>query len=174
EFQRYRVRVKALLETPRARAALMLGGIIWRIAMEFMAPDAIRLVMNGPSDEVARHGNPFRANAGPPYYDDALTEWEEDFICGLYPVSTQGSTQSKKCSWFPLRNAWESGSLYHGEWSSRAEHWFRHQMDDILSGAGTPRDMQAWKNHLGMLKQHSKPVQGRIRDKATEFLKDPL
>ncbi|KAI1796527.1 hypothetical protein LXA43DRAFT_841664, partial [Ganoderma leucocontextum] len=89
EFQCYRVRVKRFLESPRrARAAVMTGGILWRIAMEFMAPDVFRLVMNGPSDEVARHGKPFVADAGPPYYDDVLTESEEDFISGMYTVST--------------------------------------------------------------------------------------
>ncbi|KAI1793220.1 hypothetical protein LXA43DRAFT_1059934 [Ganoderma leucocontextum] len=49
KFQCYRVRVKWFLESPRrARAAVMTGGILWRIAMEFVAPDVFQLVMSGP------------------------------------------------------------------------------------------------------------------------------
>ena len=67
----------------------MQGGIVWRIVMEVLASDAIKLVMTGPSSHVVRFGKAFLRDGGPPYHDDALTAVEEDFICGVYYVPTQ-------------------------------------------------------------------------------------
>ncbi|PIL32683.1 hypothetical protein GSI_05388 [Ganoderma sinense ZZ0214-1] len=57
--------------------------------MEVLAWDAIQLVMNGPSSEVRIYGRPFRSDdPNWTYFDDALTELEEDLICGMYLVQT--------------------------------------------------------------------------------------
>ena len=70
----------------------MQGGIVWRIAMEVLAHHAVDLVMAGPSDEVKTHGKPFYQDGGPPYFDDCLTDFEEEFICGMYSVPTESRT----------------------------------------------------------------------------------
>ncbi|KAM5536163.1 hypothetical protein V8D89_010173, partial [Ganoderma adspersum] len=89
EFQHYRVRLKKFLEGLRAQAAVMQGGIVWRIAMEVLASDVIKLVMTGLSSHIVRFGKAFSRDGELPYHDDALTAIKEDFICGAYNVQMQ-------------------------------------------------------------------------------------
>ena len=70
----------SLLSRPHARAALMMGGIVWRLACESVAPGAVLL---GPSDDaVAFQTRSIVA------WDDMLSEDELNVICGVYRVYT--------------------------------------------------------------------------------------
>lgn len=60
------------------------GGILWRITKDLLSfSDAL----NGP---LARYSGMFTATDtnGNEYVDDALTEEETDFLCGLYTKCT--------------------------------------------------------------------------------------
>jgi hypothetical protein len=86
DYEAYENARDAFLRSPRARAALLKGGIVWRLAMEFIEPG---LVLAGPSDDALVCGQPFRPTAGDlEYWDDELTVDELDLICGVYRVRT--------------------------------------------------------------------------------------
>jgi hypothetical protein len=84
DFDSYVAERKQLLATPRARAALLQGGIVGRLAKEQLDVDSVAF---GPSSSVTA----FRLgcsvedkDAGVTYWDDGLTSDELAVICGLY------------------------------------------------------------------------------------------
>lgn len=85
-----------LMDSSRARAALMTGGIVWRLAMEFIGEDGLKSVLEGPSDRVSQNifstcrGKTASDNAPERFawWDDSLTNKEMDLICGTYKVYT--------------------------------------------------------------------------------------
>ena len=82
DFDSYVAERKQLLATPRARAAILQGGIVGRLAKEHLEVDS---VMFGPSSSVTTHrlGYSFEAS-GITYWDDGLSGDELAVICGLY------------------------------------------------------------------------------------------
>lgn len=88
DFQASLLQTKYLLQTLPGRAALLLGGIIGRVAREFLQPYE---VLDGPSVEAtfARNGLRVDAKDGEnEYWDDDLTEQEMAIICGTYIMYT--------------------------------------------------------------------------------------
>jgi hypothetical protein len=81
----YENELDRLFQYPHARAALLEGGIVWRLAMEHIeAQDAL----NGPSDSAHDFGEVFTLSDGTKFMDDCLVDTERDFICGTYIVYT--------------------------------------------------------------------------------------
>jgi hypothetical protein len=69
-----------------AHAALMQGGIAWRLVQDHLTPDDI---LAGPTAGVYHHGHPLLTSPdGHALWDDDLSEDELDLICGVYKVST--------------------------------------------------------------------------------------
>ena len=85
DYAVYRASLASFLRRPHARAALLKGGIIWRLAREFLDNEA---VLMGPSEH-ALHGilGTFTCD-GAKFCDDQLTEGEMDLISGVYKVYT--------------------------------------------------------------------------------------
>ena len=81
DFYVWEGRVRSLLRGSRGRAALMKGGIIWRIAMEVLSEEAVLL---GPSDDINVTYTLCIADIN--YADDDLTSDELELICGVYKV----------------------------------------------------------------------------------------
>ena len=85
DFNAYEQERAALLKDPRiARAALLRGGIVWRLAVATMSFDD---VLQGPTiaATVFRRGNIFRtADGSVDLCDDGLSQAELDVICGLH------------------------------------------------------------------------------------------
>jgi hypothetical protein len=76
---------EALLRNPRiARAALMKGGIIWRLIVASTSPDDI---LSGPSAAISLHNLGLalgESNNGHHLWDDIVSNEELDQICGTY------------------------------------------------------------------------------------------
>ena len=79
---------QSVLTSPQGRAALLRGGIVGRIAKEFLSIDG---VLGGPSVEVTAHRVGYLALPGRDnrrFCDDELTENEIAIICGTYSLYT--------------------------------------------------------------------------------------
>lgn len=88
-YTAYTSRRDRFLMGPRGRAAAKMGGIVWRLAMEAMNPNA---VLAGPSDESIETGHIYKFSAGnTSYYDDELSAEELRLICGVYEMETGAS-----------------------------------------------------------------------------------
>ena len=86
DYAAYERRRDRLLSS-RGRAALLMGGIVARLAREAVSFDD---VCNGPSDRVFWDGTVLFNERSPSsgYWDDSLTPDELDIICGVYKVAT--------------------------------------------------------------------------------------
>ena len=90
EYHYYEHVRKQFCNLPHGRAALLRGGIIWRLALESIGTSAAEvLAFNGPSQEVHQRGIPVQdPDTSVTIWDDNLTEAEMDLICGVYTVHT--------------------------------------------------------------------------------------
>jgi len=70
---------------PHARAALLEGGIVWRLAKECLD---VQLAVNGPSDFANDFGDVVRLPDGTELVDDSFAIDARDLICGTYIVYT--------------------------------------------------------------------------------------
>lgn len=73
------------MNRPRARAAFLHGGLIWRLALHSLGFDHLPSVLDGISPEAVPFGLLLCSN-NHTYYDDGLSEEEIDFMCGTYYV----------------------------------------------------------------------------------------
>ena len=88
DYKAYESSARDLLREPRGRAAVLRGGIVWRIAVELLGEDAIRDAIQGPSADVWKLGREISVGRGDPWYEDMLSESELDVISGVYKVYT--------------------------------------------------------------------------------------
>jgi hypothetical protein len=161
DYEAYENARDAFLRSPRGRAALLKGGIVWRLAMEFLEPG---LVLAGPSDDALVCGQSFRPIAGnPDYYDDYLKPDELDLICGVYQVrtgilnlrilwflvayrktSTGYGDQVSHLSWWPKHATWEKSQFNVGYWTRFAEEWFQRRLAEIRSNNAQCKTAAQW------------------------------
>ncbi|KAG1769976.1 hypothetical protein EV702DRAFT_1202643 [Suillus placidus] len=73
------------MNQPRARAALLHGGLVWRLALHSLGFDVLPSVLDGISREAVPFGLMLDVNSQT-YFDDELSEEEVDFMCGTYYV----------------------------------------------------------------------------------------
>ncbi|KAF9000164.1 hypothetical protein BDQ17DRAFT_1245869 [Cyathus striatus] len=126
DYASYLQRHAAFLSSPRGRAALLMGGIVGRLACEHMSLDG---VLQGPSSAVTNQhiGVKYVNRSGLEFCDDALTEDKMDIICGAYHCYTGKRNQIAVCSWWPLPKHWrkDSNGLNWGYWTPWNEVWYR-------------------------------------------------
>ncbi|KAI0373836.1 hypothetical protein BV20DRAFT_937080 [Pilatotrama ljubarskyi] len=160
EYQAYEERAFEILSQPKARSAVLSGGILWRIAMEVTSGRLEELALNGPSSDVYRWGATYRPERGDDYYDDALSELETDIVCGVYKVFTNASCrQTQDLSWWPKPNVWEKSDLHTGYWTPYCEHWFQTLLSKYRCGEEQPRNAGRWRDTL----RHAKRA-GKLRE----------
>ena len=85
EYTAYETRRDKFLTEPHARAAILAGGIVWRLALESLPIDT---PFSGPSERAYTHGLVLNSPDLGKVCDDALTTEEMDLICGVYKVYT--------------------------------------------------------------------------------------
>ena len=84
DYRAYEYRLRCTLPTAKWRAALLHGGVVWRIALEMLAEDPKALIHEGPDRLMAHLGKCFRPPRGDDWYDDSLETEDLDLICGVY------------------------------------------------------------------------------------------
>ncbi|KAG2739436.1 hypothetical protein P692DRAFT_201729657 [Suillus brevipes Sb2] len=125
------------MNQPRARAALLHGGLIWRLALHSLGFDVLPSVLDGISPEAVPFGLMLSIN-DQTYFDDELSQEEIDFMCGTYYVQTNDGNM-EIASWWPRPQAWAVSGLNVGFWSSRCESWFQSRLDNIRQGVSRER-----------------------------------
>ena len=88
-YEAYEARLAEFFQDHRhARAALLAGGIVWRLAMEYLGPED---ALWGPSDSTY-YAYETTSESGDTFVDDDLTAAEMDLICGVYYVYNDKGT----------------------------------------------------------------------------------
>ncbi|KAI0740369.1 hypothetical protein C8Q76DRAFT_590759, partial [Earliella scabrosa] len=141
EYRAYEEWARALLIKPRVRAAILHGGVVWRIALELLGLDAIGRTTAGPSEECHVYGHEFLApSRQDPLYDDQLMLNELSVICGVYCIPNRENLGNHNvlALWWPSRTHWDKCLHNHGFWTANNEVWFRNRLDMIRSNEARP------------------------------------
>ncbi|KIM34860.1 hypothetical protein M413DRAFT_14867 [Hebeloma cylindrosporum] len=159
DFDLYVHRRDSLLRSPRGRAALLKGGIVWRLAVGIIGIDEC---LEGPSIETVVHRRGLIHPTADPdldLCDDDLSLPELDLICGVYECMTGIPGQTSIKSWFPLHSTWTTAACLHF-WSARNHFEFERRTNEILGG-GQPLTATQWaqrlkaNSHTRRLKSHN-------------------
>ncbi|KAF8153043.1 hypothetical protein B0H34DRAFT_861250 [Crassisporium funariophilum] len=141
---------RSVLSSPQGRAALLQGGIVGRIAREYVSKDG---VLSGPSIEVTAHRVGYLVPSGDnniKFCDDQLTANEVAIICGTYSLHTPYKGQVAVWTWFPPPEAWVHNrtGCHWLDWTERCEDIFQRILTGIHDGTGRPRSTTQWLTHL--------------------------
>ncbi|PBK72833.1 hypothetical protein ARMSODRAFT_701998 [Armillaria solidipes] len=141
DYISYVRRRAALLRDPVvASAALMHGGIIWRLAMEHI--DDFSVVLRRPTDDILCYGKCHkvtvlgREEREIHMWEESLSESQMDVICGVYKVynrSPNGYSLTQDISWFPKDGSFKTSALNVGFWTADTEQWYTRRVDMYLS-----------------------------------------
>ncbi|KAJ3528941.1 hypothetical protein NMY22_g9201 [Coprinellus aureogranulatus] len=145
DYQEYVRCRRRLLDGPAGRAAVKMGGIIWRLATEDVG---IRDVLSGmPSEEVLCGQRIIRRETGGGFLVDYGLNLDEIMaICGEYEVGIDEGSQKGRLSWWPPPDLWEE---FHGcnGWSSFAEAFFKSRTAEIEKNF-RPIARSSWRKRL--------------------------
>ncbi|PPR01417.1 hypothetical protein CVT24_006210 [Panaeolus cyanescens] len=148
DFIAYQEVCHSILSGPRGRAALMAGGIVARIAQDYLPLGGVK---SGPSLCVTQQACGISSTDGEATYsDDALTVDELDCICGLYSVYTGCGAQETRKSWWPLHNLWINPHMGEnfGYWTEGNERWYQNRLKEIEAGLAKPLTSSEWRKFL--------------------------
>lgn len=181
DYDAYVAQRQTFLSSPRGRAALTCGGIVWRLAINTMSIDQTLL---GPSIAARVHRNGLCIEdsqvPGGCLCDDTLTEDELTVICGAYTCYTgmycilcfilrlthflpgHGEQTARK-SWWPIPLQFESKSsgVYYGHWTMHTETLYSEWLAKIETGNWQPKTATEWRpklkgrSHTRVLRQAS-------------------
>lgn len=156
DFNAYERRRAHMLEDRRiARACLMAGGILWRLAMQTLGFD---VVLEGPTTAATLHQQGVMLSVGDgAMWDDGLSETEANLICGLFRFKS-GDIIDGHISYWPQHALWVQHSPY-GRWCDELEAWFLGVLAKYQSGEGKPRMGRVWKQWI----RPSKDIRGAIK-----------
>lgn len=172
DYEFYKQDIAALLKQRHGRAALLGGGLLWRIAKDILS---FSEALEGPVARYPAGQTMFSAvdSKGTEYVDDELTQDERNLLCRLYikftgecnskvncstfsciPTIPGYGDQQTKVSWFPLAETWEEGGLHQIRWSSQNEEWFTKHIASVGKGDATskPLGLKNWHDNLRGLK----------------------
>ncbi|PPQ84886.1 hypothetical protein CVT26_008733 [Gymnopilus dilepis] len=148
DYDAYVLQRDTLLQIPRvARAALLSGGILWRLATQALTFDT---VLQGPTANSTSHrhgyvqvikGNDMELR------DDGLTDEEIEILIGLYFCETGSGNQTSQASWWPQPSTWKS-KISHGRWTIFNENFFQERETKILEGTAHPLIASDWGKQL--------------------------
>ncbi|KAI0713029.1 hypothetical protein C8T65DRAFT_574267 [Cerioporus squamosus] len=153
DYLAYEDRVRGLLRGPKARAALLAGGIVWRLALELLGGLFLDDAAKGPSPDVYRYNEQFRPDVGDDFLDDKLSSDELDIVCGTYRVIL---SQTEDRSWWPKPSTWHESDFDLGRWTPWCEKWFLTRLSKIQCGEEQPKKTGDWKQGLRQCSQARK------------------
>ncbi|KAJ7041021.1 hypothetical protein C8F04DRAFT_1177591 [Mycena alexandri] len=154
EYAKYESIRNRIFCSERGRVALMMGGVIARLALGVVNPQA---VCSGPSSGAYTNGRFIwdGRSTSPAYVDDVFTQEELDIICGVYEVSTGQSDpfgpdgqQTKTVSWWPREVTWRNSGLNMGYWTRSCEAWFQNRLAEIRAGSAELHNLRHWNEIL--------------------------
>jgi hypothetical protein len=172
EYKSYTYHRDRILRGPRGRVALMMGGIVWRLAKDVVPVEA---VISGPNTQFSGPKHILKHNYDQVFLDDRLTDHELSVICGVYAAGTyagRSGTQTEEKSWWPKHETWERSNMNIGYWTPQCEAWFQKRLRNILTGTqeGELRGAGKWKTALTARAQTGK-LRGNYDAAAAEAMR---
>ncbi|THH14954.1 hypothetical protein EW146_g5451 [Bondarzewia mesenterica] len=170
DYAHYEATRDAFLAHPRARAALLQGGILWRLALHAVGFGA---VIVGPTDTVFEAGKAVLASPTMAAWDDDLSQGEMEVISGVYRVFTGNSMDMAEMSWWPQHKTWCESGLDVGYWSSLCEDWFQNRLSQIRDNWATLRSAREWRSSLRFRSKETRQLEDANERAARNYLLRP-
>jgi hypothetical protein len=145
DYHTYEAQREVFFGHPHARAALLAGGITWRLALENIPHES---AISGPSVCAHHFGKHLVTLSHGTLIDDELTDNEFDLISGVYKVYTGNGQQTSDSSWWPKQSTWMKSTLWPGYWTQICENWYQRRLDAILTCGATPLTASKWASAL--------------------------
>ena len=169
DFEAYECSRRYLFRDPRiARAALLAGGILWRLAIEDVALD---VALIGPEPLFSQLGFGFRIQdeKGDVYVDDGLTHIEMCNIVGMYfeqPAHDRVKWDNDTYPmWWPLPCYLKDHALDFPTWTPVNDDWYIRLRTKYREGQDKPKQGIQWRSSLRnfdkrarQLTQHSREM----------------
>jgi hypothetical protein len=132
------------------RAALMHGGIVWRLALG--DTDWFNTVSAGSMKYATRPECCFRIpgfEESQELVDDGLSQKELNDIVGAYVIQVKpgDSPQCKIVSWWPRPAEWKASAMYSEIWTAENEKWFQRHLAKLKTRQVQP---QKWESLPGI------------------------
>ncbi|KAI0085723.1 hypothetical protein BDY19DRAFT_896089 [Irpex rosettiformis] len=143
DYKMYMRTRDALLSGPARRAALLEGGIVWRLAWTTCS---IEETSSGPdiNNELSHGQIKTLELGGKRCAETILSQQDQYIIVGVYRVLRTAAITS----WWPTSEVWASSGYAVGYWSYAAESWFQQRLKRIRSGDAMPMNSAEWRNSL--------------------------
>ncbi|KAG1853619.1 hypothetical protein F4604DRAFT_1686217 [Suillus subluteus] len=141
EFERYENSVRDMLRLPFSRRFCGMGGLLWRLAIQFGPDNLISAALSGPSSDASMHSNVERIGTD---VDDMVTDAHINTLLGL--------TDDNHILWPPI-DVFDKYMQWQGEWTASLETWFMRHIAAIKN-----RDSRAFATHsqwISRLGQHT-------------------
>jgi hypothetical protein len=135
-WSKYERNVNTLLERPYARRFLTMGGILWRLALQFGPSTIITHALSGPSLDatVWRQGDISQGGG----WDDSVTMADIGILIGQSPDGAG--------SCWPPHDVWFTSSRWKGFWLESDEIWFQSHLANLSSAnLKAPKNCKEWK-----------------------------
>jgi hypothetical protein len=143
DYHAYEDARRELFDKPFGRAAVLTGGLIWRLAADTIGDE---VVLQGPSTHAHEFGDLIADPTGKQFVDDTLSEEEMDLICGKYVMYTGKTTKQVTYKWWwPPHSTWITGSYYVGYWTEQCERWYQDRLEAIKTGKARPLTRKEWR-----------------------------
>ncbi|KAI0685148.1 hypothetical protein BC835DRAFT_1421513 [Cytidiella melzeri] len=170
DYKAYVAKRDEIITSFQGRAALLRGGLLWRLARDSYADDSE--VCKGPSGFAMRDNH--RVLGDWDYVDDDLSLHQEDVICGVYRVQPEsanaGPSGTAYRSWWPTAWTWSQSGMTLDYWSAGNERFFVNHRRAILEGTMQPKTAQEWRRTLSPRKVVKTNVVENARQLASRAL----
>lgn len=187
DFIQYEQKKVDFLAGPAGRAAVTKGGIVWRLSRDQVEA---KRITKGPTSEAAASGIYISDLDGSHLVDDAITQEDEDVLCGTYLIYTrtfiylpdahgllmnyllENNTQVEQRSWFPKSNIWNSSGFNHSYWTADDEDFYQLRRQDIQNNA-QPLNSHEWRKYMKRVRGNRvEIIRNWISSTADRFLQD--
>ncbi|KXN84866.1 hypothetical protein AN958_11996 [Leucoagaricus sp. SymC.cos] len=155
DWEFYRKQCWAVMSLQRARAALLHGGFVWRIGLDYMDR---REAARGPwgIHMDLSHMFSMRDTGGIKYVDDELTQDEYDVLCSIYRSYTGFKGQVAQLSWFPSLSMFEGCGLDSGQNLPLSVTKWRDKVHSYADARRANKQLEKWskefiEDHVGHL-----------------------
>ncbi|KZS96587.1 hypothetical protein SISNIDRAFT_483143 [Sistotremastrum niveocremeum HHB9708] len=179
QYAAYERLCKIVLSRPSGRAALCAGGIIGRIARDYLP---FELALDGPSRDATHFGRRwgFEVHTGSYQgliFDDILTSDVSNVLSGRYVIPTpRGQNKDLLLPdsvyyYWPPDFIWAAAANKQnlGYWTPRNEHWFRRLQGQYRAGLARPKKAQEWRTFLRWDQNKATQLKNNYENLANEF-----
>ncbi|KAI0086279.1 hypothetical protein BDY19DRAFT_895211 [Irpex rosettiformis] len=150
-----------LLDGPIGKAALLEGGIIWRLAWNCCDLETTAKGPDLPTESFTAHSSVHLISlGGQRFAETVLSQQDRYILVGVYRVLTENPKQNSASitSWWPTQETWKDSGYNTGYWSHAAEVWYRRRIQLIEDGKAEPLTSNEWRNTLRHSKSDAKDL----------------